>query len=315
MMELRKDYILDRYVIVSSARGKRPHEFKKVQEKVKEGICFFCPGNEKLTPPEIGRIGTKKQWRLRWFPNKFAAVDQEGNPHFETHNDYFTFASAYGYHEVLVETNDHKKQLWDLTQNQIKTVLESYADRIRDLSQRDNINYVCVFKNHGKEGGTSLVHSHSQIIAYNKWPNLIKDKIEAVNRYDHCPYCDIIDAEKDSDRRCFENNSFIAFTPYASRFHFEIWVFPKEHIKNITHLGEDKLKDLAEILKKILKKLKSLNTPYNMELFYSPESEDLHFHIEVTPRLAIWAGFELLTNDTINSMPPEDAAKFYRGNR
>ncbi|MEE9525179.1 MAG: galactose-1-phosphate uridylyltransferase [Candidatus Woesearchaeota archaeon] len=314
-MELRKDYILDRYVIVSSARSKRPKEFKKVQEKVKEGICFFCPGNENLTPSEIGRIGTKKQWKLRWFPNKFAAVDLEGNPQIETHNNYFTFASAYGYHEVLVETNDHKKQLWDLTKTQIKMVLETYANRIRDLSQKENVSYVCVFKNHGKEGGTSLVHSHSQIIAYNKWPNLVKDKINAVNKYDQCPYCEILEIEKDSDRRCYENSSFVAFTPYASRFHFEIWIFPKEHLKNITDLSEDRLKDLAEIMKLILTKLKKLNSPYNMELFYSPDSEDLHFHIEVTPRLATWAGFELLTDDIINSVSPEAAAEYYRGEK
>ena len=50
-----------------------------------------------------------------------------------------------------------------------------------------------------------------------------------------------------------------------------------------------------------------------MEIFYSPSEENLHFHIEISPRLAIWAGFELLTGDIINSVPPEEAAKFYRG--
>ena len=34
---------------------------------------------------------------------------------------------------------------------------------------------------------------------------------------------------------------------------------------------------------------------------------------EVAPRIATWAGFENSTDITINSVPPEDAAKFYRG--
>ena len=314
-MELRKDYILDRYVIISTKRGKRPREFKQKVVQEKKGICFFCPGNEKLTPPEIGRIGTKKKWTMRVFTNKFAAVDLEGDPIIRTDDKYFTFASAHGYHEVIVETNDHKKQLADLTRKQIMDVLKIYANRIEELSKKDNIHYVCVFKNHGKEGGTSLVHSHSQVIAYNKWPNLVKDKVEAARRYDYCPYCDIIHIEKKSFRRCYENKNFVAFTPYASRFQFEIWVFPIQHIKNITEMDDKMLTDLAEILKKILKKLKTLNAPYNIELFYSPENENLHFHIEVCPRLAIWAGFELLTDDIINSVSPEDAAKFYRGER
>ncbi|MBR9691999.1 galactose-1-phosphate uridylyltransferase [Candidatus Woesearchaeota archaeon] len=311
-MELRKDYILDRYVIVSTARGKRPQQFKQKETKENNKTNFFAPGNEKLTPPEIGRIGTKNKWKIRWFPNKFAAVNLEGDPIIKTDNSYFTFASAYGYHEVIVETPRIDKQLWDLPAKHIKEILGVYSNRIEELSKKDNIHYVSVFKNHGKAGGTSLIHSHSQIIAYNKWPNLIKDKIEAIKRYDHCPYCDIINIEKGSHRRCFENKNFIAFTPYASRFHFEIWVFPKEHIRNITEMDDNKLMDLAEILKKILKKLKKLNAPYNMELFYSPDNEHLHFHIEISPRLAIWAGFELLTDDTINSVSPEQAAEFYR---
>ena len=70
--------------------------------------------------------------------------------------------------------------------------------------------------------------------------------------------------------------------------------------------------DLAEILKKILSKLKELNMSYNFYLHYSPKKEDLHFHIEVTPRIATWAGFEFSSGITINSITPEIAAEFYR---
>ena len=78
-------------------------------------------------------------------------------------------------------------------------------------------------------------------------------------------------------------------------------------------MDDKKLRDLAEVLKKTLLKLKEINAAFNITLTYSPEGEDLHFHIEVCPRLAIFGGFELLGNDTINSVSPEDAAKFYRG--
>jgi len=312
-MELRKDYILDRYVIISERRGERPFEFKKEETKKEGKICFFCPGNEKLTPLEIGRIGSNERWQIRWFANKFYAVEPEGNPIIRTDNRYFTFSDAYGYHEVVVETDDHEKQLADLSVQEIKDVLNVCARRIEDLRKRPHIGYVSVFKNHGRDAGTSLVHSHMQIIAYNRWPSLVKEKLAAIKNYDNCPYCEILNIEKGSDRRCFENDNFVAFTPYASRFHYEIWIFPKEHMKNITDMNDNKLFDLAEILKKIVEKLKSIDAPYNLEFFYSPESENLHFHIEVSPRLAIFAGFEILTNDTINSVSPEDAARFYRG--
>jgi UDPglucose--hexose-1-phosphate uridylyltransferase len=313
-MELRKDYILDRYVIVSNERSKRPFEFKKEEAKiVSSKDCFFCLGNEKLTTPELGRIDSGKRWKIRWFNNKFAAVKPEGNPMIKTDNKYFTFSDAYGFHEVIVETNDHKKQLVDLSKDEIKEILGVYSLRIKELLKKDNIKYVSVFKNHGKEAGTSLVHSHSQIIAYNKIPEQVKEKIEAVKKYKTCPYCEILNIEKGSYRRCFENKNFVAFTPYASRFHYEIWIFPKEHINSILEMNDAKLLDLAEIMKKILSKLKEINADYNMELFYSPKGEDMHFHIEISPRLALIGGFEILTGDTINSVSPEDAAKFYRG--
>ena len=70
-MELRKDYILDRYVIISEVRGLRPNFFKK--EFVKEQIvddknsCVFCPGHEYLAGREHGKIGDP--WTIRWLDN------------------------------------------------------------------------------------------------------------------------------------------------------------------------------------------------------------------------------------------------------
>ena len=62
MGELRKDYILDRWVIISPKRGKRPHEFKQEQAEVHSSKDFFAPGNEEMTPNEIGRIEKDGKW-------------------------------------------------------------------------------------------------------------------------------------------------------------------------------------------------------------------------------------------------------------
>ncbi len=78
MNEIRKDYILDRYVIIATDRAKRPAQFIKKKQNTKKGTCFFCPGNENLTPPEIDRIEKNNKWLVRCFPNKFAATKLEG---------------------------------------------------------------------------------------------------------------------------------------------------------------------------------------------------------------------------------------------
>ena len=53
MPQLRKDPIIGRWVIISTERGKRPHDFTVIKEKEPEQECPFCEGNESRTPPEI----------------------------------------------------------------------------------------------------------------------------------------------------------------------------------------------------------------------------------------------------------------------
>ncbi|MBD3204486.1 galactose-1-phosphate uridylyltransferase [Candidatus Woesearchaeota archaeon] len=308
MGELRKDYILDRYVIIASERNKRPHQFR--QEKVSKHVdkCFFCPGNEHLTPEELGRIKKGDSWLIRYFPNKFPAVKKKGEMIVSTDNNFFTYSDSFGMHEVIVETPEHEKELADLSVSHIKKILNVYSSRIKCLADKPGIKYVSVFKNHGKDAGTSIIHTHSQVIAYNIVPGIIRKKEDACK--DSCAYCRIIQIEKDSHRKCFENEDAVAFTPYASRFPFEIWILPKRHRINITEFNDREIESAAKILKKILVMLQELNSPYNMYLHYG--TRNLHFQIIIAPRLAKWAGFELSTGTIINPISPEKAAKFYR---
>lgn len=310
MSIIRKDYILDRWVYYSTARGKRPREFKSVV--IKDGKkCFFCPSNEHLTPREIGRVEYKRSWKIRWFLNKFPAVEKKGNSKIKSKR-YFSEADSYGVHEIIVETPHHKSQLADIPVQQIREVLDVCKFRIRELGKLNGIKYVDIFKNQGKDAGTSLVHTHTQVMALPQIPALVLDEINAAKKYKKCPYCDIIKAEAKSKRKIFETKNVVAFAPFASRFNYEAWIFTKQHKKNMEELNEEELNDISLILKKILVKLKKINASYNFFIHYSPEKDNLHFHIEVTPRTATWGGFEISTNAIINSVLPEDAARFYR---
>ncbi|MBW2977085.1 galactose-1-phosphate uridylyltransferase [Candidatus Woesearchaeota archaeon] len=310
---LRKDYILDRWVYYAAERKKRRMEFKEESPVIDNKICFFCPGNENLTPKEIGRVEYKDSWKVRWFPNKFPAVELKGNAEIKAKNKFLREGKAYGFHEVIAETRDHEKQLSDLSAEHIKEILGVYALRIKALSKLKGIKYVVVFKNQGHKAGTSLVHSHTQIAAISILPESVMEEIKAAKKFKKCPYCSIIGLESKSKRNILENKSVIAFAPYASRFNFEAWIFPKRHVRNITEMYENELYDMAFALKKILLKLKELNASYNFFLHYAPKGTDLHFHIEVTPRIGKFGGFEYSTGAIINSVTPEEAARFYRG--
>lgn len=315
MSELRKDYIFDKWVIISEKRSKRPNEYKKHtinSNNLNSKTCFFCPGNEKKTGKETLKVtDSKGNWIIRCFENKFSAVTTRHRGKLRT-KSILTSVPAYGYAEVIAETPSHTKQLTDLPTSHIKTLLEVYSKRISFYAKNKYINYVSVFKNHGREAGASIIHSHSQLIAYSQVPRNIRDEIQVLKSHKVCPYCKIIKLESNSKRMCFSNQNFVAIAPFASAYQYEVSIYPKKHLKSITQLNQKELFDLASILKKVLLKLKEIDAPYNMYMHGAHHHQNIHFHIEIKPRLNIFAGFELETGTIINTVSPEKAALFYR---
>ncbi|MFH1642580.1 MAG: galactose-1-phosphate uridylyltransferase [Nanoarchaeota archaeon] len=309
MNELRKDYILDKYVLYCAARIKRPDQFKKRSVKKKIN-CFFCQGNEHMTSPEIGRIKKGNTWNIRWFSNSFPIIENEEKN--VRDRPFLSSNPLFGRHEIIVETPKDKIHLADLSVKNLTQVFEVYNSRIEELSAIKNIKYVLVFKNSGVDAGCSIAHSHSQVIALNTIPPNIKEETKRSIRYNKCLYCKILKIESKSKRKVFENKSVLAFTPYASECEYEIWLFPKRHVDKLNDLKPTELTDMAKILKKIFQKLKKNKFHYNMVLHYSPKKSNMHFHIEIKPRLTSRAGFELGSGIITNPVFPETAAKFYK---
>ncbi len=337
MSELRKDPILGRWVIIASARGKRPGAFGQPPEKKDEGIsCPFCTGNEGMTPKEIyslrkpGSLPDEPGWNVRVVPNKFPALGIDDKL-VKKGRGIYDMMVGYGAHEVIIETSDHHKHIKDQSIEEIKNVIWVAQHRIEDLHKDVQMRYVLVFKNKGIEAGASLVHPHTQIIATSVTPRTVKGELQGAESYfkvkERCIFCDIMEEELSLGKRIVvENDEFVAFCPYASRFPFEIHILPKHHdvdfhsdiVKKNDHL-------LAEILQIIFKKLANClnDPPYNYVIHTAPNrferrgywhtlNEDFHWHIEIMPKLTRVAGFEWGTGFYINPTPPEDAAKYLR---
>src|SRR5687768_13946684 len=135
MPELRKDAVTGRWVIISTDRRKRPNDFRLEPAKVIGGeYCPFCPGREEMTPPEVlafrnGGRPNAPGWELRVVPNKFPALQVEGNLDREGEG-LFDRMNGIGAHEVIIETPDHKKTLSTMTEPEIERVLWAYRERV-----------------------------------------------------------------------------------------------------------------------------------------------------------------------------------------
>jgi UDPglucose--hexose-1-phosphate uridylyltransferase len=228
-----------------------------------------------------------------------------------------SFGLAIGHHEVLVESPRHDEDPADAKLPQLVHVINAYIDRLRELSAKPYVQYVSIFRNHGLEAGASLSHAHSQIIATPLVPTIIDKEIAASknfwNQHGKCVFCEIIKKESKSPRLVHDNARFVVLAPYASVHPMEFWILPKKHDGNILSLTHTEVEAFAETLKASLKGLKDLvnDPPYNygFHLSTNKDAENCyHWHLEVYPRLSIWAGFEKSTGVYINTVTPETAA-------
>lgn len=328
MPELRRDPIIGRWVIISTERSKRPSEFSIAQDFPQGGACPFCPGFEDKTPPEIlayynsGREKNKSGWWVRVIPNKFPALQIEGNLN-RTGVGMYDKMNGFGAHEVIIESPQHDQQIHEMDPSKLEDVFWAYRDRIVDLKKDPRLEYVLVFKNHGSSAGASLSHPHSQLIAMPMVPIRLKQESAGAHNYfeykERCIYCDIIRQEMaDGARMVAQNKDFVVYAPFASRFPFELWLLPLRHSSDFHDIQKAEIANLAAIVREVFGKQTAVldNPPFNFILHTAPlKTPNLpyyHWYIEVIPKLTKMAGFEQGTGFYINPTPPEDAAKLLR---
>jgi UDPglucose--hexose-1-phosphate uridylyltransferase len=327
MTELRKDPVVGRWVIISTERAKRPQEYPPEPPARREGVCPLCPGSERMTPPEIlafreGGQPNDPNWTLRVVPNKFPALQIEGELG-KAADGIYDRMHGIGAHEVVIESERHDIDLFDLPEKRFEDVLWAYRERLLDLKKDHRFKSVLIFKNHGAAAGASLTHSHSQLIALPVIPKRVIEEMLGCKEYyrfrDRCLFCDIVVQEMDQKVRIVEETGeFLAFSPYAPRFPFETWIVPKRHQCAYEMIEGDQAKGLAAVFRRTLRRLNLAleNPPFNFIVHSAPfqerAAEFYHWHIEIMPKLTKVAGFEWGSGFYINPTPPEESAKYLR---
>jgi len=339
MSELRKDPIVDRWVIIATERSSLPSDFREARPVQQSAFCPFCPGHEDRTPPEIAQYGRPPEapansagWQVRVVPNKFPVLTIDGVTAPQGLG-IFDMMRGVGAHEVIIENPQHSWDPATATANELKWVLQAYSDRIKDLRQDPRFRFIMVFRNTGAAAGATIEHPHSQVIALPITPKPVKGQLESArdhyNRKSRCIYCDILRQEEYMKHRIVQTtDDFVVMCPYASRFPFEMQILPRHHLHDFTQIDDSQKNALADILSRSLRRIKNLldSPAYNMTLHTAPTmhprpgrphywgtiEQDYHWHIDILPRLARVAGFEWANNLYINPMTPENAANFLR---
>jgi len=277
------DVISHRWVIIASQRLARPENQNSRKSKglkvSKSKKCSFCEKNEELSPAEVFRIGkgevNKPGWSVRVISNKYPITD---------------------YHEVIVHSPNHAKNIEELSEKQISHILHAYKERFNNYRK---MGQVLIFCNSGEHAGASMDHPHAQLVVIPGQINLDTLAKEPLNNVVQ------------------DTKNFTTYCPDFSQWPYEVWIAPKMGKGKFGDLNDEQIDEMATLmsqtmkqLKKIFKKhpLSDMNFAYNYYIYPGHE-----WYLRIIPRFVHRAGFELGTGLNVNIVDPAEASLELRG--
>lgn len=225
--------------------------------------CPFCAGREERTPPETLRVGDP--WRVRVVPNLYPAFERQ---------------------EVVIHSPDHVRSFADLSEGQIESIAEAWQHRI-DAAAAEGFGYVHALINEGRLAGSSLPHSHSQLVVLEEVPPPVvaedRGALDELLRHENL--------------RVLERNDAVAVVHYVGASPYESLI-----------LG-GALVDLLGALHDLAGRVRGAEGPFAWNAWlHATDPKHVHF----VPRLTALAGVELGAGLYVNAVPPEQAAERLR---
>ena len=314
--ELRLDPLVNEWIAMAA------HRQGRIFLPPKE-LCPLCPTTGDLLTeiPENDFevvVFDNRSPSLRPPDGDFALPDMVGSDTDE--------GAAAGKCEVICFTADHGGAFKSLSPQRVRTLLEAWRDRTAELSKLPFISHIAPFENRGEEIGVTLAHPHGQIYAYSYLPPRVTKMLD-VAREHHTKtarvlFDDVLARElRDGVRIIARNEHWVAYTPYASRYPFEIHVVPLQPVADLTELAPAACDSFPSIAIEVMQRLDGV---FGIEMAYiaawhqAPVREGrelLRLHWQITSvrrapgKLKYLAGSESAMGAFIMDMKPEQSAQ------
>ena len=238
-------------------------------------------------------------------------------------NRFPAFEAPAGAAEVVVYTDQHDASFAALGSQRARDLMSVWLHRYRELSRRDDVEYVYIFENRGVEVGVTLHHPHGQIYGYPFLPPVAKLELAADARLGGCAPCAGIERElADGERVLIDDGQVLAYVPFAARWPYEVHVALRAHRASLLDCRPEELGSLGDALQRVVRGYDALFArpfPYVMAVHQAPTTEAQppgagHLHIEFYPplrtadKLKFLAGSEQGAGTFISDVLPEEAA-------
>lgn len=318
------DSLSNRNIFLAPRRADRPNNLLNCQKE----DCPFCIENSHLTPDPVEQWPSieSQDWKSRIIPNAYPIVERrqstQTSDNTDAHIPKKKAVHASGIHEVVIESPNHIESVLDIPFDDWISVWKLCQQRMKQLSSKTEIKWATLFKNGGIQSGASLAHVHSQLIAIDHTPPSIATKCHQIIRQPNL-FENILSEAANENRVVQAYKSFVAIVPSAPRQPFEVWLIRNEPSCFFHTETDHQMEEIAHFTQQFVLALNELipNASYNWWLHQFPFIPSLllgkaathwHWHLEVLPRIAPIAGFELGTGYHISTIPPDEAAGLLR---
>lgn len=213
----RYNPLIDRWVLVSPHRAKRPwqgqQELAEVQQRPSyDPSCYLCAGNTRVT----GDVNPDYRGTYV-FTNDFAALMPDTPASGESNDPLFRAQSVRGTSRVICFSPDHGKTLPELSLPALEEVITTWQQQMTELGA--NYPFIQIFENKGAAMGCSNPHPHGQIWANDFLPNEAeqedRQQRDWLTRHGSPMLVDYVSRElADGSRTVVETAHWLAVVPY-----------------------------------------------------------------------------------------------------
>ncbi len=248
--------------------------------------CPFC----------VGGAEAPEHYDVRWFPNRWPALPD-------------------GRSEVVLYTPDHDATFASLGVDGATRVVDLWAERTVALGAREDVSYVLVFENRGREVGATIAHPHGQIYAFDHVPDAALVELEGDRA---CALC-----AHDVEHLVFEDDGWRTWVPSTASWPYELRLAPRQHVPDLPALVDRR--GMATALVDATRRLDALfdaPMPYMLWIHQQPTDGGswplAHLHVHVAPLLRapgtprFVAAGELGSGVYFNPVDPREAAAALR---
>jgi UDPglucose--hexose-1-phosphate uridylyltransferase len=283
--------------------------------------CYLCPGNTR-----VGGEVNPGYAGVHVFDNDFPALAEDASPG-GSDDPLFRAEASRGVCRVICFSPDHGKSLPRLAPDQLRAVVDCWAEQTAELGAR--FQHVQVFENKGAMMGCSNPHPHGQVWASAHLPQEIaaedarqKDYLAAHGR----PMLLDLAAREAAGERVVEiNDDWLAVVPFWAAWPFETLLLPRFVVQRMPDLTDGQRDSLATILKALTTRYDNLfatSFPYSMGWHGAPfvtgDTDHWQLHAHFYPPLLrsasvrkFMVGYEMLAEPQ-RDLTPERAAEMLR---